>query len=628
MSFWNKVKRFFGADAPDDPEAGAPTAPGADPLNVAIGRAIADKAKARAMFVPTDILAVVQSEGEYATIEVIRAIEAFYKSGGLGPFSYTRTNHVYHPIGTDAASYESMPPPARSAPRAPAGSPAAPVASRAAPASAAAPPPPEKSPYEAAEILGFSAAEMRKRALTIKPWSTAWIAAVDTIPPQSDERTALIDRGLLLRGLLTKAQLDEIHRIGDLWLHHNRSKRMAYLRAQGNVDQALAEERRKKAEARALKRAEAAERREARRAAIAERKATDIVFAGRGVSGRLGDRRANLEALERRDLPVLATPKDLADALGLDVGQLRWLTFHEEATERPHYVYFQVPKRSGGMRKLSAPHRKLAACQKWILHNVLEKLPPTSVAHGFVKGRSTVTHASGHVGKAVVVNLDLEDFFPTITFPRVRGLFQRVGYSPAVATLLALLTTECPRTEVTYDGVRYFVATGDRALPQGACTSPAISNLVSTRLDKRLDGYASASGLRYTRYADDLTFSASTLDAKLIGRVLARVRHLVEEEGFRINVKKGRALRAAGRQDVTGIVVNKKLGVPRDEVRRLRALLHQASKTGLEAQNRQGLPSFSAYVRGKIAYVEMVDREKGARLREAFEKIVAASPSR
>ena len=96
----------------------------------------------------------------------------------------------------------------------------------------------------------------------------------------------------------------------------------------------------------------------------------------------------------------------------------------------------------------------------------------TPHAHGFVEKRSTVTNARPHVGKDVVVNLDLKDFFPSITFPRVRGLFESLGYSPAVATLLALLTTEAPRVQVLHDGTPFWVAAGERALPQGACTSP------------------------------------------------------------------------------------------------------------------------------------------------------------
>ena len=134
---------------------------------------------------------------------------------------------------------------------------------------------------------------------------------------------------------------------------------------------------------------------------------------------------------------------------------------------------------------MAAPHRALAACQEWILGEVLGRIKPHEAAHGFVTGRSTLTNAKPHVGRDVVVNVDLENFFPTITYARVRGLLQALGYSPASSTILALLCTEAPRRTVTYSGQRYQVATGPRALPQGACTSPAFSNLIAAGLDAR-----------------------------------------------------------------------------------------------------------------------------------------------
>src|SRR6185436_6179942 len=212
------------------------------------------------------------------------------------------------------------------------------------------------------------------------------------------------------------------------------------------------------------------------------------------------------------------------------------------------------------------------------------------------------------------------DFFPTITFPRVRGVFRRLGYSQAVATVLALLCTECPRQRVEYDGMPYFVAVGPRALPQGACTSPALSNQVARRIDKRLKGRTTKLGWTYTRYADDLTFSAAD-GREAAARLQAIVRRVAVEEGFAVNPQKGRVLVKAGRQQVTGIVVNKKLSVPRDQVRRLRAILHQAKKTGLEAQNKEKHPNFRAWMSGMFAYVSMVDAAKGAKLRAELEAV-------
>lgn len=476
--------------------------------------------------------------------------------------------------------------------------------------------------YEASnEILGLSPDELRKRALKITPWQTAWIGRVDTIPPQTDERTAIIDRGLVLRGLLTEEQLKEIHRVGDLWLEHHDAATLARSRAL-QIAEAGAEQRKKeKAELKARKKKEAAEREERRRADVARRRAEDIVFVGAGVSSGMADRRANIELLQKLALPLLATPSDLARVLGITIPELRWLSFHSEAMERMHYVNFEIAKRSGGMRVLSAPHAKLSAAQQWILREILEKLPTEPEAHGFVRERSTVTNARPHVGRDRVVNLDLSDFFPTITFRRVRGLFRSIGYSPAVATLLALLCTEAPRRPVVYDGSTYWVAIGTRALPQGACTSPAISNQIARHLDRRLAGMATKHQWTYTRYADDLTFSCDASNADSVGRLMASVRHIVEEEGFAVNPRKGRVQRRGGRQTVTGIVVNEKLSIAREEVRRLRAILHGASKSGLAAQNRENIPNYEQWLRGKIAYVHMVDPAKGDRLLRQLEAL-------
>jgi len=444
---------------------------------------------------------------------------------------------------------------------------------------------------------------------------------VDTIPPQSDERTAIIDRGLILRGLLSNEQIEQIHRVGDQWLRHHDALKLAEAAAHETVEKALEVERREKAAKKLRKRQEAIERKAAHAQAVARRRAEDIIYLGRGVSTKLNDRRPHVEELQKNRIPLLASPQDVARALELTISELRWLSYHAEATEKTHYVYFEIPKRSGGTRLLAAPHAWLGTVQRWILMNIVSPIEVTQHAHGFVRGRSTVTNATPHLSKALVVNLDLANFFPSITFPRVRGLFESVGYSPAAATILALLCTESPRTEVMLDGKKYWVAVGERALPQGACTSPALSNLISRKLDRRLAGAASKLGWSYTRYADDLTFSAGPSQKKDMPLLLARIRHIVQEEGFSINEKKGRIQRAAGRQEVTGIVVNDKPGVSREEVRRLRAILHRAKTSGLAAQNRDNRPNFEAWLRGKIAYVMMVDRAKGLALRETLDAL-------
>jgi RNA-directed DNA polymerase len=143
------------------------------------------------------------------------------------------------------------------------------------------------------------------------------------------------------------------------------------------------------------------------------------------------------------------------------------------------------------------------------------------------------------------------------------------------------------------------------------CKSPALANQVTRRLDRRLSGLRGALGWRYTRHAVDLEFSAPSGKRDAIGRLLGAVRRVITEEGFVINAKKGRIQRRGGRQEVTGVVVNDKLGLPRTEVRQLRALLHNAKKTGLDAQNHEDRPNFRAWLEGKLAYLTMIDRDKG-----------------
>lgn len=485
------------------------------------------------------------------------------------------------------------------------------------PASQGARPASKKLNLDAGHFTPASREEMLKNAATLRwTWASVNFDRRDHIPSAGDPRTALIDRALVAQGLLTPEQLVEIHEAG---------AKMTELRpvlrdVQNIAADAVLADAATRAARKEEKRAEAERRRAERAEAIRRRRATDIVFLGRGVSGGLADRRANIERLQAQGLPVLATPADVAKALGLDVSRLRWLAFHSEATAVTHYVRFQIPKKSGGTRELAAPHRDLARCQEWIRIQILDRVPLHEAAHGFVAGRSTLTNARPHLARAAVVNADLKDFFPTVTFPRVKGVFQQLGYSPAAATVLALLCTECPRGRVNYDGRELFVATGPRGLPQGACTSPALSNLVARGLDGRLAGFAKRLGWTYTRYADDLTFSADGVAMGQTGRLMTGLRHIVGEENFTVNEKKTRVQRPKTRQTVTGIVVNKHPNVSRETVRRLRAILHKAKTEGLAAQNRENHPRFEGWVRGMIAYVTMVNPERGRELLAEFEQ--------
>ena len=492
-----------------------------------------------------------------------------------------------------------------------------------APASSPMAEPPRSLGLDPGDFLPISRDELKSRARASGRGllGNPWFGRRDLIPPADDERTGLVDRALVTHGFLTPEALAEIHRVGAEMEKARPAEMLIQHEAALAGEAAVEADRLERARIKAAKKADALERGRAHAEGVEHRRATEIVFLGRGVSNFLGDHASDLAALEAAGLPSPSTPGDLAEALGLSVPQLRWLAFHAEAATRIHYVTFEVPKKSGGTRTLSAPHRTLASCQQWILDRIVGILPAEPEAHGFLPGRSILTNASPHAGRAVVVNMDLEDFFPSVGYRRVRGVFRRLGYSPSVATVLALLCTECPRRTVVYDGTTYHVATAPRGLPQGACTSPGLSNQVARRLDRRLAGLAGKLGATYTRYADDLTFSGDqALDAK-VGYLMARVRHLAQAEGFRVNEAKSRVLRRNAAQVVTGLVVNDRPGVPRDEVRRLRAILHRARRDGLDAQNREDQPNFRAWLRGKIAYVGMARPEVGGRLLAVFEEL-------
>jgi hypothetical protein len=369
--------------------------------------------------------------------------------------------------------------------------------------------------------------------------------------------------------------------------------------------------------------AEAEERRKLRKEAWQAYKANHIVHLGEGVFWKeaAGPDPWDVEHAEERaaenELPPLDSPPQLAEAMGLTVVRLRWLAYHRDAATRIHYRRFVIPKRGGGERAIWAPLPTLKAAQHWILRNIAEKLPVHGAVHGFLSGRSTFTNAQAHAGARAVVKMDLKDFFPTVTLARVKGIFRKAGYREQVATLLALLCTESPREVVTLEGQTYYVSLGPRCLPQGAPTSPALTNTLCLRLDRRISGLARRLGYRYTRYADDLTFSlpGDHKGKPRLGALLGLVRRIVEAEGFRINPEKTRVHRRGGCQQVTGLVVNGggTPRVPRLLRRQLRAAVHNL---------RQGKPLKEGEtvnrLAGYAAYVYLTNKKLGAELLAAL----------
>lgn len=319
------------------------------------------------------------------------------------------------------------------------------------------------------------------------------------------------------------------------------------------------------------------------------------------------------EQLKRYGLPLWKTEEEVAAALGISLKELRFYAIHRERDRFFNYVRFAIPKRGGGHRVIMAPKRRLKVVQRRLLELLASKLPVSEHAHGFRAGRSTRTNAEPHVGRKIVIRVDLKNFFPTVTFGRVRGLLIALGYGFPVATALACLMTEAERQQVELDdGTLVHVPVTNRHCVQGAPTSPAICNALVLRLDRRIAGLARKFGVSYTRYADDLTFSGD-LDPKQAFGLVEIVRRIVEAEGFTVNEGKTRFLRRARCQTVTGAVVNDQLGLSREERRRLRAILHHQA-SGKEPHDKHGEPVSKAWLQGKLAYLKMLNAAQWQKL--------------
>ena len=343
------------------------------------------------------------------------------------------------------------------------------------------------------------------------------------------------------------------------------------------------------------------------------------------------------------NLPVFHTPQELADWLGIRVGELAWLVHRTAPDRRPsnvpssHYVYRLVKKRSASFecgstsarpvltqwRLIESPKQTLKAAQRKILTEILEKIPAHQAAHGFVRGRSIVSNARPHVGQAVVVKFDLQNFYANVTFRRVVAIFRSMGYCREAAIWLGRLTTST---------VPWSLAVPDQDeatkrlysrwhLPQGAPTSPALANLSAFGLDVRLSGLLKRFGGHYTRYADDLTLSGDDDFRYALRCVIPLTEQIVRSERFRLNHRKRKVLRRGHRQLVTGVVVNAKPNIRRDKFDRLKAILHNCVKLGPSSQNRDNHTDFAAHLRGRIAFVRQLNPARAEKLQHLFEKI-------
>jgi Reverse transcriptase (RNA-dependent DNA polymerase). len=344
----------------------------------------------------------------------------------------------------------------------------------------------------------------------------------------------------------------------------------------------------------------------------------------------------------------LSTKSDLLDLLNsakismygkkakpISITQLNYYAFATYQNDNC-YQSFEIKKKSGGTRTISAPVKGLKAIQRSINYIFEQVYRPDKSAYGFVKGKSVVDNASVHTGQHYVYNIDLKDFFPSIDQQRI---FARLKGKPfclpaEIATIISNLCCRyMPVERKTADGIYETVTKS--VLPQGAPTSPILSNIICERLDKRMSDLSRSYNVRYTRYADDMTFSSMYNTFKDNGDFVNSIHSIIEEEHFRLNTGKTRLQSDNRRQEVTGLIVNSKVNVYQTYVKYIRVWLHLSEKIGLEkAQEifaqKIGKRNIISVLEGKLLYLKMVkgiDNPTYVKLQKRMDKLISKKES-
>jgi len=271
--------------------------------------------------------------------------------------------------------------------------------------------------------------------------------------------------------------------------------------------------------------------------------------------------------------------------------------------ESPFYTHTFIEFPNKKRRLISSPNYWLKQLQLKILHEILEKVEIPDYCTGFVPGKSTVDNARVHLMANTLIKIDLLNFFPSLKFWHVLHVFRGMGYNRPVSGVLACLCTDWYRSK--------------RFIPQGAPTSPMIANLYASKMDVRLNGLSNKYGLKYSRYADDLTFSS--INEKIhVRKFIASVYHIIRDEKLYPNFSKTKVFRKGNRKAVTGIIVNEKLNVDRKWLNSLRGELYRYQKFGLP-QGEEGALIYNQ-LQGKIAYLHMVNPQKAEKYYQIFQK--------
>lgn len=347
-------------------------------------------------------------------------------------------------------------------------------------------------------------------------------------------------------------------------------------------------------------------------------------------------RKRAAELNSKEDLLLLLN-EIVKDELGKDDAfsfSMKQLTYYSNPNNvRGRYRHFSIPKKSGGKRNIAAPTKGLGNILYYV--NILLKAiyQPSDYAMGFVEGRSVVDNAMRHIGQNYVFNTDLENFFPSIEQPRVwkRLQLNPFNFKQPIANILAGL---CCIKEKNDDGTVKYI------LPQGAPTSPLITNAICDTLDRRLSGLARRFNLHYSRYADDITFSSMHNVYKEDGVFRTELKRIIEDQNFKMNEAKTRLQKIGERQEVTGLTVSNKVNASTAYVAEVRNLLHIWEKYGYnEAYKRfypkykeskghvkKGEPLLENVLYGKLQYLKMVKGYKDpvyAALQARYDKLTS-----
>lgn len=285
------------------------------------------------------------------------------------------------------------------------------------------------------------------------------------------------------------------------------------------------------------------------------------------------------------DLPAIESLSDFAIALNLSDYTLYHLSNHSDF----FYKEVKKPKKSGKVRILACPSRQMKAIQGWILINILEKLSINDTATAFRKGKNILNNVENHNNNRFCICMDMENFFGTIPANWVYSIFHALGYNKHIS---CIFTSLC-----TYRGF----------LPQGGVTSPILSNLVCSRLDRRIIGYTGARNISYSRYADDITLSSNNPDR--LFKALPFIRYIIKNEGFKLNEQKFKVLRPGNRREITGLVISdfNEIGIGSRKKRELRAKIHRLEKHPLTDEERIQL---SYHLAGWMSYLKSVDKKR------------------